>query len=52
MKTTAVLLALTAAYIAVDTLPAALANTIGLGFIIVTLTALIAAIIAIGKAAK
>jgi hypothetical protein len=52
MKTTAVLLALTVAYIAVDNLPAELANIIGLGFIIVTITALIGALIAIGKAAR
>jgi hypothetical protein len=52
MKTTAVLLALAVAYIAIDNLPTELANIIGLGFITVTLTALIAALVAIGKAAK
>jgi hypothetical protein len=52
MKTTAVLLAFAITYIAIETMPAELANIIGLGFIIVTLTALIGALIAIGKAAR
>lgn len=49
MKTLAVLLALAVAYIAVDTMPAEIAGAIGLGFIAITLVALIAGIVSIGK---
>jgi len=52
MKTTAVLLSLAIAYIAIDQMPAEVAGAIGLGFITVTVAALIAAIVAIGKAAR
>lgn len=49
MKTTAVLMALAIAYLAIDTMPAELAGAIGLGFVVVILAALIAAIVTIGK---
>jgi hypothetical protein len=52
MKTTAILLALGIAYVAIDQMPAELAGAIGLGFVTVTVAALIAAIVAIGKAAR
>lgn len=52
MKTTAVLLALAIAYIAIESMPAEVAGAIGLGFITVTVIALISAIVAIGKAAR
>lgn len=52
MKTTAILLALAIAYIAIDTMPTEVAGAIGLGFITLTVVALIAALVAIGKAAR
>lgn len=52
MKTTAVVIALGVAYIAIETMPAEVAGAIGLGFIVVTVVALIAAIITIGKKAN
>lgn len=52
MKATAVFLALAIAYVAIDQMPAEIAGAIGLGFVVVIVAALIAAIIAIGKAAR
>lgn len=52
MKTTAVLLALGIAYVAIDQMPAELAGAIGLGFITLIVAALIAAIASVGKRAR
>lgn len=52
MKTTAVLMALGIAYYAIDTMPAELAGAIGLGFVVVIVAALIAAIVSVGKRAN
>lgn len=52
MKTTAILITLGIAYVAIDTMPAEIAGAIGLGFVTVIVATLIAAIVAIGKAAR
>lgn len=52
MRTTAVFLALAIAYLAIEAMPAEVAGAIGLAFVVVIVSALIAAIISVGKRAN
>ena len=52
MRTVATITALAIAYLAIEAMPAEVAGAIGLGFVVVIVATLIAAIITIGKRAN